>query len=400
MAAEPLSDIVSAQYERWVYPEPIMDLPNWLQSHWQWFDPAHAQPLFWPDRPVRTDLDILIAGCGTNQAAVIAFCNPQARILAVDVSQSSLSHEQFLKDKYNLHNLELLRHPIEQLGELGRSFDLIMSTGVLHHMDEPKAGIKALAQCLRPDGVIALMLYARFGRLGVEMMQSVFREMGLKQDEPSLAIVKDVVTALPSDHPLKSYVQIAPDLQFDAGVVDTFLHGRDRSYTIDDCFDLAESAELVVQDLFLKSSYHPSLSTNPTVLGILKALPKRQLWSIMERLNFRNGCHFFTVCHKTRDESTYRIDFDGERVMQFKPQLRYRCALDGAMLSRPGWQIPLEQTQQALLRLADGHRTIEEIVSQVRQTTSLASFPLPQAQNYAKEFFKSIWETDFIAVRL
>ena len=36
-------------------------------------------------------------------------------------------------------------------------------------------------------------------------------------------------------HPIRGYLQIAPDLQDDAGLVDTFLHGREQAYTIDEC---------------------------------------------------------------------------------------------------------------------------------------------------------------------
>jgi len=59
------------------------------------------------DREYKADLDILIAGCGTNQAAVFAFMNPDAKVVAVDISQPSLDHQQYLKDKHGLFNLEL-----------------------------------------------------------------------------------------------------------------------------------------------------------------------------------------------------------------------------------------------------------------------------------------------------
>ena len=42
--------------------------------------------MFWPERDQVNGLDILVAGCGTNQAAVLAYPNPGARILAIDVS--------------------------------------------------------------------------------------------------------------------------------------------------------------------------------------------------------------------------------------------------------------------------------------------------------------------------
>ena len=72
-------DAVSRQYERWRYPHPIRDLKTWTVTNWEWFDPVHAHRVLWPDRDYRPDLDILIAGCGTNQAAVFAFNNPAAK---------------------------------------------------------------------------------------------------------------------------------------------------------------------------------------------------------------------------------------------------------------------------------------------------------------------------------
>ena len=199
MPSNPLTDIVAAQYETWVYPEPLQDLPAWLIGNWQWFDPSHAHRQFWPDREYRPNLDILIAGCGTNQAAVFAYTNPEASIVAIDVSGASLEHHRFLKQKYSLKNLELHKLPIEEVGSLGREYDLVVSTGVLHHMSDPKAGIRALAKVLRVEGVAAIMLYARYGRLGVEMLQGVFRDLGLVQNESSLTVVKAAIASLPHD---------------------------------------------------------------------------------------------------------------------------------------------------------------------------------------------------------
>ena len=104
MNSDPLGDIVSGQYEKWMYPAPIWDLPQWLQSSWQWFDPSHAHRMLWPDRDYRPGLDILVAGCGTNQAAVIAYTNPTAHVVAIDVSSASLDHHRWLATTYDLVN--------------------------------------------------------------------------------------------------------------------------------------------------------------------------------------------------------------------------------------------------------------------------------------------------------
>ena len=105
MMVNPLSDVISSQYARWMFPQPILDLRSWLIDNWQWFDPSHAHRMLWPDRDYKPDMDILIAGCGTNQAAVFAYTNPGARVVAIDVSQPSLDQHQFLKDKYGMKNL-------------------------------------------------------------------------------------------------------------------------------------------------------------------------------------------------------------------------------------------------------------------------------------------------------
>jgi len=175
----PYDDIVSRQYEAWPYPAPIEDVGVWCRNQWEWFDPSHAAGVLWPSHAPEGDLDILIAGCGTSQAAVFAYNNPGAHVLAIDVSHASLAHETRLKEKHGLWNLELRALAIEELPTLERTFDLIVSTGVLHHMEDPATGLAALRACLRPEGVIGLMLYGSQGRTGIDSLRSAFRDAGL-----------------------------------------------------------------------------------------------------------------------------------------------------------------------------------------------------------------------------
>ena len=250
MNTDPRADVVSRHYERWRYPQPIPDLEAWAVNGWQWFDPSHAQPMLFPGREYKPDLDILIAGCGTNQAAMFAYMNPTSKVVAVDISQPSLDHQQYLKDKHALSNLELHLLQIEELPTLGLDFDLVVCTGVLMVMANPVEGMKALGECVRPDGAIGVMVYAKYGRIGVELLLSMFRDLGLGQDDASVQMVKETLALLSPDHPFQSYRKIAPELEFDTALVDTFLHRRDRSYTVDECIDLVTSAGLVFQDWF------------------------------------------------------------------------------------------------------------------------------------------------------
>lgn len=397
MQSDPFSDVVSSQYERWMYPQPILDLPKWLISNWQWFDPSHSRAVFWPDGIHKEELDILVAGCGTNQAAVLAFTNPKARITAIDVSRPSLEHHEFLKRRYDLQRLELRRLPIEEVHSLNRDFDLIISTGVLHHLADPQAGMNQLARCLRKDGVMAVMLYARYGRLGVEMMQAVFKELGLKQTDASVLLVKEALARLPDDHPVRSYMRIAPDLKFDAGLVDTFLHGRDRSFSVEDCLELVRNAGLVFQDWFMKAPYHAMKPASDSFTALVAEQPDERQWRIMEKVGSRNACHFFLACHPERPESSFRVDFRSDSATSYVPKFRYRCGLNGKRIYRQGWSFQGSDLEVALGGFIDGNRSIEEIGLAAAQALYVPADDVTR-RTMVLAAFEKLWKLDVVVL--
>ncbi|WP_163760827.1 class I SAM-dependent methyltransferase [Mycobacterium botniense] len=402
MAGDPRADVVARQYERYRYPQPIHDLRTWVTHNWEWFDPVHAHRILWPDREYRPDLDILIAGCGTNQAAVFAFTNPDARVVAVDISQPSLDHQQYLKEKHGLWNLDLHLLPIEELPALGLDFDLIVSTGVIHHMADPLKGMKALAGCLRPDGVIGVMLYAKYGRIGIELLQSVFDDLGLRQDDASVQTVRETISVLSPDHPVQGYLKIEQNMQFDAVLVDTFLHGRARSYTVDDCIDLVTSAGLVFQGWLLNSPYyaHDSVAQAAGFYSAVTALPEAKLWSVMERLHTRNACHFFMACHPERPKESYTLDFSTVDCLDYVPMMRMRCGLSGTEIFRPDWRMSLSPAQVPFVRHIDGRRTIREIAACVARSGETPRASTADLEKFGRKLFQSLWRLDFVAMAL
>jgi SAM-dependent methyltransferase len=394
------ADVVTRQYERWRYPQPIVDLDAWLSGNWEWFDPIHAHRILWPDRQYKTDLDILIAGCGTNQAAVFAHNNPTARVVAIDISQPSLDHQQYLKDKHGLWNLEPKRLPIEEVSTLGLDFDLIVSTGVLHHLADPQAGMRELAGCLRPDGALAVMLYAKYGRIGVELLESVFRDMGLGQDDAAVQVIKDTIAVLPADHPVQSYLRVARDLQSsDAALVDTFLHGRQRSYTVDECVDLVTSAGLAFQGWLFNAPYYPHDAFAPTsdFYRATNEMPERQVWSVMERIQTLNACHFFVACRPERPKESYSVDFSTDAALDYIPTMRLGCGLSGSEIYRPDWRMTLNTAQLPFVENVDGRRTIREIAASVAQLGSRRA-NAGDAENFGRKLFQSMWRLDFMAM--
>ncbi len=400
---DPRDDVVSRQYEKWTYPAPIQDLVPWLRNNWQLFDPSHAHRILWPDREYQPDLDILIAGCGTNQAAVFAYTNPAATVVAVDISQASLDHQRYLKDKHKLSNLELHLLPIEELPTLERDFDLIVSTGVLHHLADPEVGMNVLTECLRRDGALAVMLYAKIGRIGVEMMQSVFRDLGLRQDEGSVKIVKETIAGLPQAHPVRSYISLAPDLKFDAGLVDTFLHGRDRSYTVEDCLDLITAAGLEFQDWFYKSNYYPQQLTTPRneFSAAVDALPEDKMWSVMERVNTSNACHFFIACRPDRPKESYTIDFSSKACADYVPRMRLRCGVKGTEITQPnGRRVGLDPTQLAFVQHIDGQRTLQQITQRIAESGIVPPGEIANVEELGRTLVQALWRGDYLDIAL
>src|SRR5262245_18867856 len=87
-------------------------------------DPAILSPLIWPEGRPAQPLNILVAGCGTNEAAVIAHNNPSCSVLGIDLSEASLEHEAFLKHRHGLDNLSLEQRDLRHLCGRG-PFDYI-----------------------------------------------------------------------------------------------------------------------------------------------------------------------------------------------------------------------------------------------------------------------------------
>ena len=135
------ADEVRAFYESHPYPKPFGDLDRHRELYRNPDRRRAWSLLLWPTEKPNANREILVAGCGTSQAAIHALREPDARVTAIDISETSLRHTRDLQRKYGLRNLDLHRLAIEEVGELGRTFDQIVCTGVLHHLPDPDIGL-------------------------------------------------------------------------------------------------------------------------------------------------------------------------------------------------------------------------------------------------------------------
>jgi SAM-dependent methyltransferase len=401
--AEPPPDPVEAQYSRWVYPQPATS----LRRIWQNCDPMLLSQhyAYWPDREYWPGMRILAAGCGSNQAANLAHRNPGAQVLGIDVSAASLAHEQILKDKYGLDNLRLERRAIEQLDALDQEFDLVIASGVIHHLPDPAAAMAALGRRLAPHGVLYVMVYGRYFRAGVYMMQELFRRLGLGQTPADVAAVRRTLAGVQDDHLVRNYMRAVQDIEDDAGIVDTFLHTADQAYTVDECLALVDAAGLTFQGWLEPTYYHPNgqMTADHPLFARLEALPPRQMWAAMELHHGGAGRHEFFVCRPDRPTASWQLPFDTDAFFDLVPVRRVTqlTAPDpargrpAAILRAPFPEVPLTDAQLRLFEMIDGRRSIARCLTD----SAITAGDPGQLRAFARQFFTSLWRLGYALLK-
>jgi SAM-dependent methyltransferase len=390
------SDPVSEFYTQHPYPPPVANLDR---ARDEWRDEARHRAefhLIWPGKPYRAELDILVAGCGTWQAAKYAVCRPAARVVGIDVSPASIEHTEKLKQQYGLTNLELQQLSIERIGELERAFDLIVCTGVLHHLADPDAGLRALRSVLKPDGAIYLMVYAPYGRAGVYMLQDYCRRLGIGTSEREINDLVATVAALPQNHPLAMLLRGSRDAQSGDALADALLNPRDQSYTVPQLLDFIERGGLTLGRWYWQAPYLPqcgAVATTPHATR-LSGLPSREQYAAMELWRGTMTAHSAVVQRSDASTSAANVSFDDARCVSYVPirlpwtqlvEERLPAGAAGVLLNRSHQHhdliLMLTAQDKQLFERIDGHRSIAEIADGT-------------ARARARTFFETLWRYD------
>jgi SAM-dependent methyltransferase len=291
---------VQDQYNNWVYPVIFNDIESAINNgYYEIGDPQYYWHLFWPHKKRFEKLDVLIAGCGTNQAAYYAFSHPNWNVIGIDISDSSLNNQKMLKEKHGLDNLTLHNLDLEHAYKLNKDFDFITSTGVLHHLPNPKLGLDGLKGVLKNDGVMNLMLHGESLRMGIYLIKEIFQTLKVPQNKEGIDFVRTVIESLSDDHILKRYTNLAIDLHNDAHVVDTFLHPIDRGYFAKDIFSFLRDSELEFLNWCDPTEYSPHyiIGENHEMFNKLKGLSEEETSQICDLIALNRGTHRFFAAH-------------------------------------------------------------------------------------------------------
>lgn len=203
--ADDVSIKVKQQYEenpypRWARPAPA-DEPRTMEQYFgKWFKPH-------PGLCERGKTEILVAGCGTGQNLVeTARQFSEAEVLAVDLSCASLCYAERQVRALGLSNVAFAEADILELGSVGRMFDIVDASGVLHHMGDPWAGWRVLLSLLRPGGFMRVGLYSKYARLDITAARAFVSERAYPSTAEGIRQSRQDLLALAESEPARQVV--------------------------------------------------------------------------------------------------------------------------------------------------------------------------------------------------
>ncbi len=216
-----VSRLVRQQYEENPY-------PRWIQSG------PPGRPAILNDRKPEQIFDVLIAGCGTGLSATeFARHASRARILAIDLSLASLSYAKRMAQTFGLANVEFAQADIMRLASIGRLFDFIDASGVLHHLADPWAGWRVLLSLLRPGGTMEVGLYSERARRNVVAARAMIAQRGYRPIPQDIRRCREDIVAAEDGSLLKSLTR-SDDFYSMSECRDLLFHPQEHRLTLPD----------------------------------------------------------------------------------------------------------------------------------------------------------------------
>jgi SAM-dependent methyltransferase len=397
------SDEVSDFYERMPYPAPLTSLDRHIELY---SNPDRRRALFyllWPTERPLANQEILVAGCGTSQAARYALREPDARITAIDVSESSLHHTRKLQQKYELGNLELHHLSILDVQTLRKTFDHIVCTGVLHHLADPDLGLQSLRNVLKREGAMQIMVYASYGRAGIYMLQEYCRLLGITPSDQELQDLSSTLNRLPKDHPLTHLLHKGKDFRDPHALADALLHPQDRAFRVPQIYEWLEKCGMSFGRWIEQAPYLAQcgvVAKSPHAAR-LASLPSPLQHAAVELFRGTMVSHSFTAYRNDHSGESQPITFAGDRWREYVPiTLPWTVCIrenlppgSVAVLINPAHRftdliLPINALESRLFGAIDGKRTLTEILEYVAV----------DGDNWRRvlSFFERLWQYDQI----
>lgn len=324
-------------------------------------------------RPFRA----LIAGGGTGDAAIMLAQQlagagaAQAEVVYLDWSKASRAVAEARTKARGLANLRFVTGSLLELDALGLgAFDYIDCCGVLHHLDEPAAGVAALTRVLKPGGGMGLMLYGALGRIGVYHVQALLKSLNISGESPAarVAVARKLLGQLPATNWLKRNPFVSDHLvEGDSGLHDLLLHARDRAYDVGEIESLAGQAGLRIASFIPPARYEPSsYLSDAALLKRIEGLSAIERAAFAERLAGNMKTHAFYVVRADNPVAPPRPDPDTVPVwFDADPEPLRKALKPGGVLTLSvegvSVRFPLPRLATVIAAAIDGRRTLDEV---------------------------------------
>ena len=223
---------VRSQYEEYPYPRWVRSPSTGGAVRFSAFA-ASELGLEFPRLARRDDnIDVLIAGCGTGQQSIeTAKKFRPARILAVDLSSASLAYAVRKTRELGVANIEYAQADILRLESIGRTFDFIECIGVLHHLEDPMAGWRALRSRLRPGGVMHIGLYSQLARRDIAAAQDLIVAQGYEATTEGIRRFRLDLQLVDRWRPFRILTAME-DFYDTSGCRDLLFHAKEHRFTL------------------------------------------------------------------------------------------------------------------------------------------------------------------------
>ena len=178
------------------------------------------------DRP-----QILIAGCGTGQHSITTATKyKNCDVLAIDLSLSSVAYAKRKTEELGISNIEYMQADILDLSSLDRKFDIIESSGVLHHMDDPMVGWKVLVDCLNTGGLMRIGLYSELARKSIVQMRDEIEYLNIESSYDTMKLFRNKISS--SEEEQHKLIVSSLDFYSMSAFRDLLFHAQEHRFTI------------------------------------------------------------------------------------------------------------------------------------------------------------------------
>ncbi len=322
----------------------------------------------------------LVAGGGTGDSAICLaeqLRDTDAQIVYLDMSEASMEVAKARAAVRGLCNIEWVNASLLDMENMGLGqFDYINCSGVLHHLQSPEAGLKALCNVLAPGGAMGIMLYGKVGRTAIYHMQDMLKLLaGGEDDGTRLDVCKRVLGNVPQTNWFNHSQSWFYDWRNgDAALYDLLLHTQDRAYTIPELYDFIESAGLTINAFVGINACVPQhYVKDPVLLARINAMPLKEQYAVGELLSGAAKTHVFYARREPMlPPSVDDLDMVPSMIITTPPEIYEGlytiakseakgivCKTEDRML-----RVPHHPHLASVLKFMDGKRTLCEIYKQ------------------------------------